>query len=162
MNAVVNATPLIALARVNHLGVLNQLFDEVLVPLTVYQEITAQGASRPGAALIAQTDWIHVQVPVASPVVEPLLLGLDAGEMDVLLLAREMQPVWVVIDERLARRVALAMHIPLTGTLGVLLAAVQNSLLTKQQAWDAAQQMVAHGIRISSSLLLWFEHEINQ
>jgi predicted nucleic acid-binding protein len=37
---------------------------------------------------------------------EPLLLGLDIGEIEVLLLARELAPDWVLIDERLGRRVA--------------------------------------------------------
>jgi predicted nucleic acid-binding protein len=36
MKAVVNATPLIALARVNRLAILPQLFEAVLVPPAVY------------------------------------------------------------------------------------------------------------------------------
>jgi predicted nucleic acid-binding protein len=67
-----------------------------------------------------------------------------------------------VIDERIGRRVAQALRIPLTGTLGVLLAAFRAELLTKQQASDAAHEMVAKGIRIGTPLLAWFEREINQ
>lgn len=48
--------------------------------------------------------------------IEPLLLGLDAGELEVLLLARQIEPDWVIIDERLARRVAFAMGLPVKGT----------------------------------------------
>lgn len=162
MKAVVNASPLIALARVNQLAILPQLFDAVLVPPAVYQEVTTQGERRPGAVLIAQTDWLQVQAPTTSPTIAPLLLGLDAGEMNVLLLAQEVQPAWVVIDERLGRRVALAMHLPLTGTIGVLLAAVRAEFLTKQAAINAAHQMSTQGIRISPSLLAWFENEVNQ
>ncbi len=162
MKAVVNATPLIALARVDQLALLNQLFDEVLVPPAVYQEVTVQGVNLPGAALVMQSDWIRVQAPVTPPTIEPLLLGLDAGEMEVLLLAQDVQPAQVVIDERIGRRVAQALRIPLTGTLGVLLAAFRAELLTKQQASDAAHEMVAKGIRIGTPLLAWFEREINQ
>jgi predicted nucleic acid-binding protein len=82
MKAVVNAPPLIALARVDQLALLNQLFDEVLVPPAVYQEVTVQGVNLPGAALVMQSDWIRVQAPVTPPTIEPLLLGLDAGEGD--------------------------------------------------------------------------------
>jgi predicted nucleic acid-binding protein len=162
MKAVVNAPPLIALARVDQLALLNQLFDEVLVPPAVYQEVTVQGVNLPGAALVMQSDWIRVQAPVTPPTIEPLLLGLDAGEMEVLLLAQDVQPAQVVIDERIGRRVAQALRIPLTGTLGVLLAAFRAELLTKQQASDAAHEMVAKGIRIGTPLLAWFEREINQ
>jgi predicted nucleic acid-binding protein len=150
MKAVVNAPPLIALARVDQLALLNQLFDEVLVPPAVYQEVTVQGVNLPGAALVMQSDWIRVQAPVTPPTIEPLLL------------AQDVQPAQVVIDERIGRRVAQALRIPLTGTLGVLLAAFRAELLTKQQASDAAHEMVAKGIRIGTPLLAWFEREINQ
>ena len=39
MKIVVNATPLIALSLINQLELLNQLFDEVIVPSAVYQEV---------------------------------------------------------------------------------------------------------------------------
>lgn len=162
MKAVVNATPLIALARVNRLAILPQIFEAVLVPPAVYHEVTAQGTHRPGATAIAQTPWIQVQAPTLSPTIEPLVLGLDAGEMQVVLLAREVQPAWTVIDERLGRRVAQALHLPLIGTIGVLLAAYRDEVLTSAQAVEAAQCMVAAGIRISPALLAWFEHEVNQ
>jgi predicted nucleic acid-binding protein len=52
-----------------------------------------------------------------------MLLGLDSGELSVLLLAQKIQPDWVIIDEQLAQRVAQAMGLPVKGTLGILLAA---------------------------------------
>ncbi len=162
MKAVVNASPLIALAQVNQLDLLRQLFDDVLIPHIVYEEATARGTHRPGATLITETSWLQIRTPVTLPTIEPLLLGLDAGEAQVLLLAREEQPARVVIDERLGRRVALAMQLPLTGTIGILLASTQAELLTKQQAIDITRQMVDQGIRISPSLLSWFEHELFQ
>lgn len=53
--------------------------------------------------------------PQAAPTNGPMLLGLDVGEMDVLLLAREQRQDWVLIDERLGRRVARAMGLPANG-----------------------------------------------
>jgi predicted nucleic acid-binding protein len=38
MKIVVNSTPLIALSLINKLEILNQLFDEVIIPAAVYQE----------------------------------------------------------------------------------------------------------------------------
>lgn len=160
MKAVVNATPLIGLARVDQLAVLIHIFDGVLVPPSVYDEVTGQGRHRPGALQIAQTSWIQVQAPTVSGTIEPLLLGLDHGEMQVLLLAREVQPAWVVMDERLGRRVAQAMQLPLIGTVGVLLAAVRGGVLAADQAIDTAHQMVRVGIRISPALVAWLEQEV--
>jgi predicted nucleic acid-binding protein len=54
VKVVVNATPLIALSLVNQLELLlNQLFDEVLVPPAVYHEVVIQGAGQPGASELA-------------------------------------------------------------------------------------------------------------
>ena len=53
MKVVINATPLIALSLINQLELLNELFDEVLVPPEVYQEVVIQGAGQPGAAELA-------------------------------------------------------------------------------------------------------------
>jgi predicted nucleic acid-binding protein len=106
MSAIVNATSLIALAVVNRLDLLSQIFGEVIVPTAVYQEVVSTEMDRPGAQIIAQAKWLKVMSPQAVPTLEPILLGLDAGEIDVLLLAREQQPDWVIIDERQARRVS--------------------------------------------------------
>jgi predicted nucleic acid-binding protein len=124
MKAIVNATPLIALALLDKLDLLRRMFDEVIVPAAVYEEVVTQGTGRPGAHVIDQAGWLRVMSPQVVPTLEPMLLGLDAGEVEVLLLAREHRPDWVLIDERQGRRVARALGLPVKGTLGILLAAV--------------------------------------
>lgn len=131
MKVVVNATPLIALSLINQLELLHQLFDEVLVPSMVYQEVVIQGVDKPGAAELASATWIQIREPMPSPTIEPLLLGLDPGELQVLLLAREVKADWVIIDERLGRRVAQVMELPMKGTIGILLAAFGAGYLSK-------------------------------
>ncbi len=122
MNVVVNATPLIALSLVGQLSLLREMFDAVIVPRAVYEEVVTDGYGQPGAAELAQASWIQVVSPASAVTLEPMLLGLDSGELSVLLLAQEIRPDWVIIDERLARRVAQAMGLPVKGTLGILLA----------------------------------------
>jgi predicted nucleic acid-binding protein len=162
VKVVANATPLIALSLINRLDLLHQLFDEVLVPPAVYEEVAIRGAGRPGASDLASASWVQVQAPEVSPTIEPMLLGLGPGELQVLLLAREMQPDWVLIDERLGRRVAQAMGLPVKGTVGLLLAAFRAGLLSKTQALEAVQQLVEQGIRISPKVITWFEAELNK
>jgi predicted nucleic acid-binding protein len=162
MRAIVNATPLIALALLEQLDLLRQIFDEVIVPTIVYEEVVTKSAGRPGAAAVAQSDWLQVASPEAVPTIEPMLLGLDAGEMQVLLLALERQPDWVLIDERQGRRVARAMGLSVKGTLGILLAAVLAELLSKQEALDALQQLVEGGIRVSPKWQTWLREELEK
>ena len=77
MSVIINATPLIALAVVDQLELLPQIFGDVLVPTTVYNEVVSQGLERPGAQIIARVDWLQSISPRTTSSVEPLLLGLD-------------------------------------------------------------------------------------
>jgi predicted nucleic acid-binding protein len=73
MKVVVNATPLIALAILERLELLPQLFEQVFVPPIVYREVAIQGAEYPGRAnMIAETGMI-VQAPQVTSSIEPLL-----------------------------------------------------------------------------------------
>jgi predicted nucleic acid-binding protein len=161
MKAVINATPLIALALLDRLDLLRQMFDEIIVPLGVYQEVVLQGAGKPGASALAATSWLNVVSVGTSVSIEPLLLGLDAGELEVLLLAQQIKPDWVVIDERLARSVASALGLPVKGTLGIMLAAVLAGLLTKEDALNDLQRLLRGGIRIAPRWQAWFETQLN-
>ncbi len=160
MKAVVNATPLIALSLLDRLALLTRLFDEIVVPQAVYEEVVVKGASRPGADALSAADWLCVISPEVTITIEPMLLGLDAGEMEVLLLSQQMKPDWVIIDERLARSVAFAMDMPVKGTLGILLAAVFAGLLSKEDALADLQKLIRHGIRISPQWQTWFKSEV--
>ncbi len=162
MKVIVNATPPIALTILGQLELLRAMFDDVLVPPAVYEEVIAQGTERIGATAVANADWLQVVSPTVTPTIEPLLLGLDEGEMQVLLLAREVQPDWVLIDEKLGRSVAKAMGLPVKGTLGVLLAAVLAELLPKEQALEGLQILLAHGIWIAPHWCAWLEEKLSK
>ncbi len=105
---------------------------------------------------------IQVRNPKATSSIDSMLLGLDPGELQTLLLAQEIQPDWVLIDERLGRRVAQAMGFRIKGTIGVLLAGFYAGLISKQEALQAVQELVHKGIRISSGVITWFESELDK
>jgi predicted nucleic acid-binding protein len=162
MKVVVNATPLIALAILQRLELLPQLFEEVFVPPIVFQEVAVRGANRPGRANIVSQTRMIVRAPEANATIEPLLMGLDAGEFQVILLGRELQADWVLIDERLGRRVALSLGLPVKGTLGILLVAVRAGLISKVEAKESAQELLENGLRLSSQLIEMFESELDR
>lgn len=162
MKAVVNATPLIALALIGRLELLRELFDEIIVPSEVYHEVVIQGAGKPGANALVQAHWLQVTPSPSLSSIDQSLTGLDAGEMAVLLLAEQIKPDWVIIDERLARRLAFALGLPVKGTPGVLLAGVLAGLLTSQEALQDLQRLLDAGIRISARWQEWFSAQLNQ
>ena len=91
MKVIVNATPLIALSLINQLGLLNQLFDEVIIPDAVYQEVVISGASKLRAIELKNTSWIQVQSVTPSSTIELLLLGLARGELQVITVCNDDQ-----------------------------------------------------------------------
>ena len=161
MTAVVNATPLIALAMIGHLDLLKALFDEVVVPGAVYNEVT-HNPVLPGAREVSCAHWIRRQEPVSRSNIEPLLLGLDLGELHVLLLAREIHADWVLIDERLARRVASAMGCRAKGTAGLVLAGFRAGLLTQAQVTESVGHLLSSGMRIGPRVVAWLDDELGR
>ena len=60
--AVCNSGPLIALAAIDHLTLLNRLFDKVYVPTVVHQELTASRRFVDAPDIFNQP-WLHVLSP---------------------------------------------------------------------------------------------------
>jgi len=84
MRVIVNATPLIALAAIGRLHLLQDLFGEVIIPQAIYREVVVAGASKPDADTWATAHWLRIMTPDQEAAFDALLLGLDAGEMEVL------------------------------------------------------------------------------
>jgi hypothetical protein len=74
--------------------------------------------------MVDTLDWVTVRRPAGASA-GPLITDLGPGESQVLMLALESPGAVAVIDDALARRMAEALGIKFTGTLGVLLDAKQ-------------------------------------
>jgi predicted nucleic acid-binding protein len=124
---IANNTPLVALWVLGLLSLLRDLYGEILVPETVYQEFIATDPALRQSALDG-SPWIRV-VSLSNPQHARVYVGLDQGEAEVLALAEEYRARLVIIDERKGRRYADRLGISLTGTLGVLLLAKERGLI---------------------------------
>jgi predicted nucleic acid-binding protein len=120
---VVDASPLIFLAHLDRLELLQQGADAVLVPTGVFQEIQAKADASTSRLATAWETWLQIEPVRNRRAVELLGLELDAGEAEVVALARERQADRVVMDDLAGRRAARRLGLPLVGTLGLLLAA---------------------------------------
>lgn len=58
MIVVSDATPLIALAKIGQLRLLQELFGGILIPRMVYDEVVTNSSGRPGADEIRLAEWI--------------------------------------------------------------------------------------------------------
>ncbi|MGK7954834.1 MAG: DUF3368 domain-containing protein, partial [Crocosphaera sp.] len=94
MKVIVNATPLIALSKINQLNLLNDLFSEVIIPQSVYNEVVIQGQEKVGKQELLNAKWINIQNVPSTTMINPLLLGLDQGELEVIQLGLLINPDW--------------------------------------------------------------------
>jgi hypothetical protein len=130
MPIVSNATPLIALSRIGRLDILRDLFQEVIVPGEVYDELVVRGKGRPGSEVIAAAGWVRRQAVQDSPLVEDLVSqGLGRGEAEAIVLAREAGSTCLT-DDLAAIAAARRLAVPIRRTLNMLLTAKAKGTVT--------------------------------
>jgi uncharacterized protein len=154
MRAVSNTSPLLNLAIIDHLHLLERQFDEVLIPPGVLKELRI-GDLLPGTPELRKAlddGWIRVIKIHDPPVVSLLRRTLDLGESEAIALATETKPDYLLMDERDGRRIAESLGLPVTGVLGILLRAKLDGTLPSLQQTLVALETTA-GFRIGRSLI---------
>jgi len=126
---VADTGPLIALAGIKQLELLHQLYDTILIPQAVHEEVLVGGSKLTGLDSYRQADWLEVtEVAVIAPA---LLALLDKGEASVIVLAQQRQADIILIDEQKARKVARTLFsLNVIGSVRVLLEAKKQNLIS--------------------------------
>lgn len=115
---VVNSTPVIALLSIGRLDILEAVYGIIFIPEAVYRETTAKDAK-----CLDSFGWINVK-PITNHTAKEMFAGaLHDGEVETMILAKEMDADLVIMDDGLARRHAKYLGLAITGTVGVLLRA---------------------------------------
>jgi predicted nucleic acid-binding protein len=150
MIIVADTTPISELAKVNYLNLLPKLFGRIAIPQGVYDELTT--GQHPAALLMRELSWLDVVAVNNRLTVKELqqVGSLDLGESEAIALAEEMKADRLIIDEKAARRVAMARSLPLIGTMGVLLLGKRQGEL--ENVKDVLDQMQQQGTRIKDHL----------
>lgn len=161
MKAVANSTPLIYFAKANALQLLSRLYEEVVIPQAVYEEVVVKGLKKgyKDAGLVkAAIKEGSIRVEKAhSKNIEKILKQapmLHRGEAEVLALALHYRPCHVLLDDRAARLVARALGLEAHGTLYIVITAAAKGAITVKEALKALDKLVTSGFRISIELYL--------
>lgn len=142
MSIVSSTGPLIALAKIDHLAVLEQLFGKVLIPTVVYRELFVKIGPEAARLDAALARFGTVEPPGALPPhVDLATMRLDDGEREAIALAYAHQAI-VVIDDRRGRAVARRLSLTITGSVGVLIRAKEAGFIPAVRPLDGAEQTV--------------------
>ena len=148
---VVNTTPLIALSHVGQLDILKKLYGKVTIPEAVYNELSVKAESVCKKAVDSSLDWIRVDKIKNQMAKTMYKTQLHDGEVEVMILAKEVAADVVIIDDANAKKHAKYLGLPVTGTLGVLIKAKQKGYINELR--PMLQRMVESGIYLSQSLI---------
>lgn len=143
MKIVADAGPLMAFAKLDALTLFFQIFPHVLTAPSVFDEVVNAGIQigAPDAVLLkAAYEQNKLEARRPLPGAPPLAAALGRGEEESIRLAISEKASWLLVDDAEARRLA-SLHFEavgtptqIKGTLGVLVGACRDGLITREQA----------------------------
>jgi predicted nucleic acid-binding protein len=156
----VDATTLIALGTVGELDLLTELDGELCVPHLAYEEVTTE-PTRTNLDRFCRDRYddrvVELLQPTAAADRGCDVLGDDEPSGDAQIIGRVAatreagEPVGVVSDDRRVRTVARGLGATVTGTIGVVVRAVEDGL-PPDEAKELVRRLDAHGLHMTGEL----------
>jgi len=140
-----DSTILIILFDLNRLELLSNLFPKVIIPLSVYDEISVKKA-------IVLPNFMEVQEVKTSEILEMLKQVLDLGESEAIALALKVGSK-LIIDEKKGRKIAMRQGLEIIGLLGIVYLNIKKGFLSKTEAKTFLNDALVHGYRINQKLI---------
>jgi predicted nucleic acid-binding protein len=150
LTVVVDAGPLIALAKTGGLETLFRLHPRVLVPPAVRDEAILIGRERGATDALQLEEALragHLELATPQPRALPISALLGRGEEETILLAIDLRADWALLDDLAARQAAAlsfqAAQVPtkIRGTLGIIVSAFQAGHLPLERAVHLVTRM---------------------
>ena len=127
MTVVSNTSPIINLACINRLDILEKLYQKIIIPPAVFEEITNN--NQPGSNEVKSLKWFKIFDIENKLFLESLKGDLDEGEAEAISLSIQLKADLLLLDEKKGRNIASKFDIVYTGVLGILLIAKEKKLI---------------------------------
>jgi len=155
MIVISDTTPIVSLIKISRIDLLEKLFGEVCIPEAVFRELTTNTIFESEAEVVKNSPFLKT-IPVKNRKSLEILQaasGLDDGESEAIILADELKSDILVIDERKGRKVAQKLGITITGTIGILIQAHDEKIISTEDIKIYLEQLRNSSIRLSESLI---------
>ena len=154
---IADTSPINYLLLIGHIDILPALFERVILPAAVWDEL-----KHPKAPLVVRS-WVAapppwVDVRPSSPFHDASLEALDSGEGAAIALAIELHADLLLMDDEEGVIAARGKGLEVAGTLGVLSRAAQRHLLNLA---DAFERMKHTDFRFRQEIMDKFLSEIS-
>lgn len=151
MIVVSNTSPITNLAAIQRIDILEKIYNGIIIPQAVYDEMANLGYEVPGTEEVKTLAWIEIQPIFNSTLVTELKTEIDPGEAEAIALAIEINADRIIIDDYKGRVVASRLGLKVTGILGVLVIAKHRGIINNIKPIMDDLKNIA-GFRISPQL----------
>lgn len=154
IRVICNASPIIGLFAIDKVGILWELFDEIVMPKAVYDELCADSVKHRKETeelkRLVSCGKLQICQIQNKELVKTLYGKLHFGELEVIVGAKEQNIRLAIIDEKAARKLAAEFLVDTIGILGILMLAKQRGILL--QIKPELDKLRSSGYRISDGL----------
>jgi len=126
MVIVADSSALIALSICHQLNLLENLFDEVHVPASVYREVNVPNKPE-SKQLIEFLKDKKMDIELSSYIISTPRLG--KGELEAMALYKKLNADYLLTDDKQARKTAEYNNIKIIGSIGILILAKRQGLI---------------------------------
>jgi predicted nucleic acid-binding protein len=128
-----NTGPIIGLAKIDKLSLLNDLAEEILIPPLVYRELLGKYGWESSRIDRALNNFIKVtELSEISNEVKQVISALDDGEKQVVSLGSITVGEFILLlDDKAGRNAAKKLGLATTGLVGVLILAKEKGLINE-------------------------------
>jgi len=113
---IADSGPIFSLALIDKLEILNELFDDIRIPTAVWTEITIDKSKSDYQKLY---NFFKDKISQITGLNE-LAFVMDYGESESLILYKELQANFLLIDDKKARQIAETLDVHCIGIIGLL------------------------------------------
>lgn len=167
--AVSNTGPLISVFQSDQTGILRQLYDRIVIPSSAQTELIMHGAELDVLKLV-DSGFVEIVVlsshekkfaqSIAQEVANSPLTNdkeptnhYAEAEAITLMSRSEIGALEILLDERAARQIAQARHVPIIGFAGVLIRACQRELISPDAVRATLMRCQEQGTHYSNTFI---------
>lgn len=148
---VADSSPLITLLNIGRFNLLGKLFTHIIVPSMVAEEVGRGEASDSVWFTMQQSGFVRLVILPADQRLSVLLLQIDPGESEAILLADQLK-LPLLIDDKAGRKMASLMGLKITGLVGILGALKKQGEITSTEMPEILDALENVEFRLSVDL----------
>jgi predicted nucleic acid-binding protein len=114
------------LIQIDHLWLLRELYQNIIIPQAVYDELVSDTKNK---VIIDSLNWIKIKEVKENDIAKNLKAVIDPGESEAIALALELDADFIIIDEKKGRKIAEDYGLRKIGLLGILVESKRKGLI---------------------------------